>query len=423
MWQQWAADGRLMGEDSHEPVPEMAVEGLQNQPFAARVIWLALRSCPAKPSRRRLERGLQCGESPRGMLVGLVGQRRASDLLERAQRQITSLSQAGIRVLCRTDAEFPALLQTIPDPPQLLFFRGSLDCLAAPTVAIVGARRATRVGLEIAHTLAQRLAALGIVVVSGLALGIDSAAHRGALSGGKRALSGESALSEGESALGGKGALSEKAALSAATEDLSTGCTIAVLGSGLDCLQPATNRGLGRSLVARGGLIISEYLPSQRAAPHHFPERNRLISGLSLGVVVVEASDRSGSLITARLALEQGREVMAVPGSLGHANARGCHRLLKAGAALVEDERDILDALDFLPARIAVTAAPATPPLSDALAQVLAACGPGATGVDEICAHLGRPTMQISALLSELEIEGFVQRVHDGYIRRPFPAS
>ncbi len=326
------------------------------------------------------------------MLVELVGQRRASGLLERAQQQIEHLSQAGIRVLCRTDTEFPALLQTIPDPPQLLFFRGSLACLAAPTVAIVGARRATRVGLEIAHTLAQRLAARGIVVVSGMAIGIDSAAHRGALS--------------------------EKGALSA-------GRSIAVLGSGLDCVQPRVNRGLARSLVAQEGLIISEYLPAQRAAPFHFPERNRLISGVSLGVIVVEAGERSGSLITARLALEQGREVMAVPGSLGHSNARGCHRLLKAGAALVEDERDVFDALDFLPAAAAAAAtiAPAAQQLSDALAQVLIACGPGATGIDEICAHLGQPVMQVSALLSELEVEGFVQRVPDGYIRRPFPPS
>ncbi len=326
------------------------------------------------------------------MLLALVGRGRARGLLERAQQQIESLSQAGIGVLCRTDAEFPALLQTIPDPPHLLFFRGSLACLAAPTVAIVGARRATRVGLEIAHTLAQRLAARGIVVVSGLAIGIDSAAHRGALSV--------------------QGAVS-------------TGRSIAVLGSGLDCVQPLVNRGLARSLVAQEGLIISEYLPAQRAAPFHFPERNRLISGVSLGVIVVEAGERSGSLITARLALEQGREVMAVPGSLGHSNARGCHRLLKAGAALVEDERDVFDALDFLPAAAAAAAtiAPAALQLSDALAQVLTACGPGATGIDEICAHLGQPVMQVSALLSELEVEGFVQRVPDGYIRRPFPPS
>ena len=195
-----------------------------------------------------------------------------------------------------------------------------------------------------------------------------------------------------------------------------------MLGSGLNRVQPATNRGLAQSLVAQGGLVVSEYLPAQRAAPYHFPERNRLISGLSLGVIVVEAGERSGSLITARLALEQGREVMAVPGSLGHSNARGCHRLLKAGAALVEDECDVFDALNFLPA-VATAVAPQAAQLSEALAQVLTACGPGATGVDEICAQLGRPSMQVSALLSELEIEGFVQRVPDGYIRRPFPPS
>ncbi|MCZ6460051.1 MAG: DNA-processing protein DprA [Gammaproteobacteria bacterium] len=377
---------------------QIATEGAREQPVATRAIWLALNACPTKPSRRRLEQALQRGEKPHEMLLELVGQRRASGLLERAQQQIERLSQAGIRVLCRTDTEFPALLQTIPDPPHLLFFRGSLACLAAPTVAIVGARRAPRVGLEIAHTLAQRLAARGIVVVSGLAIGIDSAAHRGALSA--------------------QGALSVQGALSA-------GRSIAVLGSGIDCVQPMVNRGLARSLVAQEGLIISEYLPAQRAAPFHFPERNRLISGVSLGVIVVEAGERSGSLITARLALEQGREVMAVPGSLGHSNARGCHRLLKAGAALVEDERDVFDALDFLPtaAAAAATIAPAAQQLSDALARVLTACGPGATGIDEICAHLGQPVMQVSALLSELEVEGFVQRVPDGYIRRPFPPS
>lgn len=326
------------------------------------------------------------------VLCKVVGQRRSRRLVEAAQQRIEQWAQEGIVVLCEVDEQFPELLTSIPDPPRLLFLRGDLDCLAAPTVAVVGARRGTRLGLEIAHELARRLTARGFVVISGLALGIDSAAHRGALVQGR---------------------------------------TVAVLGSGLNRVQPVTNDRLAQDILARRGLHVSEYLPEVRARPYHFPQRNRLISGLSLGVLVVEAGERSGSLITARLALEQGREVMAVPGSLGHANSKGCHRLIKQGAGLVEDAQDVVDALGVLavtrPAdefsRHPSTAETASRELPRRLQEVCRAIGQGVTSMDEICALLSLPAMAVSAILSELEVEGFVQRVPDGYIRRPFPPN
>jgi len=203
-----------------------------------------------------------------------------------------------------------------------------------------------------------------------------------------------------------------------------------VLGSGLNRVQPVTNARLARDIFAAGGLHVSEYLPTLHARPHHFPERNRLISGLARGVVV-EAGERSGSLITARLALEQGREVMAVPGSLGHGNSKGCHRLTKEGAALVEDAQDVADALGFLTANpgesefAEADTAAGTPgvTLPPRLLEVFRAIGQTTTGIDEICGLMSLPAMAVSAILSELEVEGFVQRVTDGYIRRPFPPS
>lgn len=227
--------------------------------------------------------------------------------LERAARH-------GIEPVPWDDVRYPAALRTIIDPPPLLWIRGRPEALADPAVAIVGSRRASSYGLQVAQRLAGDLATRGIVVVSGLARGADGAAHRGALGSG--------------------------------------GVTAAVLGSGCDVVYPAEHRGLAEEILRRGA-VISELPPGTPPRRPHFPRRNRLISGLSLAIVIVEAAERSGTLITARCGLEQGREVMAVPGNVLSGASSACHALIKDGAKLVEAVDDILEELRIeLPAPI-----------------------------------------------------------------------
>jgi DNA processing protein len=287
----------------------------------------------------------------------------------------------GLSLVSFFDDDFPAHLRHIPDPPLVLYLRGQRGLLDVPGVAVVGARRCTRSGAEVAAVLGADLASVGLTVISGLALGIDSAAHRGALNGASS----------------------------------HTVPATAVLGSGLSEIYPRSNTALAQQLVARGGLLVSEYPPGLPPAKHQFPERNRLISALSLGVVIVEAGERSGSLITARMALEQGREVLAVPGSVVGGRSRGCHRMLKQGAALVESARDVCEALGIDPA--------AQPALSRTvaaeLAPILGAVEARVRGCDEIAHAAGvAPEVAMTRLLM-LELEGFVAQVPGGYILRP----
>jgi DNA processing protein len=254
--------------------------------------------------------------------------------------------------------EYPALLAQISDPPPLLFVAGDPLILEKPQLAMVGSRRASRPGMDTAAAFSRSLAGAGFVITSGLALGIDAAAHQAALDVG--------------------------------------GCTVGVLGTGLENFYPQRNRRLAQAMISQGSAVVSEF--PLDAAPHasNFPRRNRIISGLSLGVLVVEASVASGSLITARLAAEQGREVYAIPGSIHHPGARGCHQLIRDGAALVETVEHILEALrgwQRLP--LASEPVPVTHPLlrlplsSEALAD--------ASG-------WGLP--KVLAALTELEMEG-----------------
>ena len=224
----------------------------------------------------------------------------------RTDRDLERLHALGAHVIGAGDPEMPSRLRAIPDAPAVLFLRGDPGVLSAPQIAIVGSRRATPAGARIARRLAGELAARGLVVTSGLAQGIDAEAHRGALDAGGR--------------------------------------TIAILGSSLDRVYPAGHRSLAARIAGQGALV-SEFPFGTRPMPWNFPWRNRIISGLSLGVLVVEAADRSGSLITARLAGDQGREVFAVPGSILNPLAAGCHRLLRDGAKLVERVEDILEEL------------------------------------------------------------------------------
>jgi len=309
------------------------------------------------------------------------GGERFAESAVRTRQELCARSELGL--VCQSDTGFPELLRCIPDAPLLLYFRGSLEVLEGVAIAIVGARRASRYGLELARSLAEDLAGCGATVSSGLALGIDGAAHRGALAAGGR--------------------------------------TVAVFGSGLDRVAPVSHRQLAEQIRLSGGLLLAEYPPDKTAVPHQFPERNRLISGISAGVLVIEASARSGSLITARLAAEQGREVMAVPGAPGLPNSAGANRLLKAGAALVESAQDVLDALALHLPEASIDARPriGMPPLTSDLADLLDHLDGQPSTVDSLAAVAGLSVQECSMRLTELELGGFVQRVADGYIRRP----
>ncbi len=277
------------------------------------------------------------------------------------------------------DPRYPeALLQTA-DPPTLLYVEGRVELLGADSIAIVGSRNPTAQGLENARAFARHLSRAGLVVVSGLALGVDGAAHEGALEG----------------------------ASAGATE----GGTIAVVGTGLDLVYPASHRDLAHRIAATG-LMVSEFPIGTHSRAENFPIRNRIIAGLARGTLVVEAALRSGSLITARLALEAGREVFAIPGSIHSPQARGCNALLKQGAKLVDSANDILE--EFAVARPAAVRGPAADrPAAEAGRKdpVLAALGFDPIGLDALVARTGMGAAELAARLLELELAGRVARL------------
>ena len=303
-----------------------------------------------------------------GLPASCAEPRRSPAIRERAAAALSWLEQPGHHVLMWDAPDYPALLADLPDAPPLLFVEGDPSLLERPQLAMVGSRRASRPGLDNATAFARSLAGGGFVITSGLALGIDGAAHQGALDVG--------------------------------------GQTIAVLGTGLQRLYPRRHIGLAGRIVDGGGALVSE-LPLD-CAPHasNFPRRNRIISGLSLGVLVVEASPSSGSLITARLAAEQGREVYAIPGSIHHPGARGCHQLIRQGAALVESVDDILQALRGWQQTTAHGQPQSQPerPAHALLDQLIA----GSMTSENLAGAVAQPLAQVLAELTELEIEGLV---------------
>lgn len=276
---------------------------------------------------------------------------------------------------------YPAMLGEIPDPPPLLFVEGDAGVLTHPQIAIVGSRNPSPLGQKLASEFSLALVESGFAVTSGLALGIDAAAHRAALD--------------------------------------AQGFTLAVAGTGLDQVYPRSHRALAEAIVAQGGAIVSEFPTRTPPQAANFPRRNRIISGLSLGVLVVEAALRSGSLITARMAVEQGREVFALPGAVNNPLARGCNALIKQGAKLVETVDDILE--EFAPERLTGKPLPlqtdvAKEPKGECHA-LLKYIAYAPTSVDALVAATGVAPDAIAALLLDLELQGFVAYTDGGYSR------
>jgi DNA processing protein len=285
------------------------------------------------------------------------------------------------------DADYPRLLREIADPPVALYVLGERGALARAQLAIVGSRNASPAGRENAQVFARSLAQAGLAITSGLALGIDGAAHKGALAAG--------------------------------------GTTIAVVGTGLDRVYPSRHRDLAHAIADRGALV-SEFPLGTSPRPENFPIRNRLIAGLSLGTLVVEAALQSGSLITARLALEQGREVFAIPGSIHSPLARGCHALIRQGAKLVETANDVLEELGPLALVALETVAYSTAPsleLSPDAARLLECLGHDPQTMDVLIQRCGLTAGAVSSMLSELEIHGLVAAAPGGRYQRVNPTE
>ena len=287
------------------------------------------------------------------------------------------------QLVCLDTASYPDLLAATPDPPVALFACGDTDLLHLPALAVVGSRNPTHGGRETAESFARHLARHGVAIASGLAAGIDAAAHTGALAGG--------------------------------------GATIAVLGTGPDVIYPANHRTLQADIAAHG-VVVTEYFPGTTARSGQFPARNRIIAGLSLGTLVVEATRRSGSLITARLAGEAGRSVFAIPGSIHNPMARGCHQLIRDGAILVETADDIFTELGPALSSARATATAATPgddnarptpeePADPDYVKVLEAMGFDPISVDALATRTGLTTAELSSMLLIMELEGAVTAV------------
>jgi DNA processing protein len=297
------------------------------------------------------------------------------------QEYLTGLAAAGLRWLGRSSDEFPSRLRAIHDPPPGLFLRGTAPAalLDAPSVAVVGARACSAYGAEVAALLARELAAAGVVVVSGLARGVDAAAHRGAL-------------------------------------EARAAPTVAVLGCGIDRDYPRAHAQLARE-IADGGLVVSEYPPGVEPAPWRFPARNRIVAGLALATVVVEARERSGALITADLALDEGREVLAVPGEITSALSRGSNGLLRIGATPVTSIADVLAAVGIEPPARSASGAP-----SGAAGRLLALIADGAVTADELARRSELPAADLAAALVELELAGLLTHA-DGVYRGVMPQT
>jgi len=363
---------------------------------AALADWLRLTLAPGVGGETQRRLLAAFGPAPaifaagRSAIAGVIGSAAASRLFDSDTQPALAAAlewqQGGSdhHIVVLGDDNYPQALLEIADPPTLLYVRGRLELLNRPALAIVGSRNATPAGERTAEQFAAALAGARLAVVSGLALGIDAAAHRGALA--------------------------------------ASGDTLAFIGTGIDRVYPARNHALATA-IAEQGAIVSEYPLGTPPLPANFPRRNRLIAGIARGVLVVEAAVESGSLITARLAAEQGREVFAIPGSIHSPQARGCHQLLREGAKLVETATDVLEELAWqvqIPPSHATTVATAT---ADADEQrLLAALGHAPCALDALAQGSGLTAERLSVILLQLELAGRVASLPGGrYQRLPEP--
>ena len=303
-----------------------------------------------------------------------------------ARRELSEGARHGAHLICIGSPEYPDLLSQIPDAPPLLWARGAQSVLQKPMIGLVGARNASSLGTRMARTLSADLAEAGYIVVSGLARGIDTCAHLAALSTG----------------------------------------TIGVLAGGVDVIYPAENTALAQDILETGALI-SEQPIGMAPIARHFPARNRIISGLCAGIVIVEAAAKSGSLITARGALDQGRDVMAVPGHPFDARASGSNFLIRDGATLVRSAEDILDALPAIQSEPVAPELPLETPAAQQRSlretanlhrEILNKLGPSPVGEDQLMRDVGRPAAQITPALTSLELSGAIRRAPGGLLAR-----
>lgn len=327
-----------------------------------------------------------------GELAVQLSQEPVKELQALIDQTVHWLKQPGHHIVTLADASYPAALLDLHDAPLLLYANGDLGILQRKGLAIVGARNATQSGQETATDFAHTLATKGWCIISGLASGIDQAAHKGALQAGSQ----------------GAG-------------------TLAVMGTGLDLVYPAVHRDLAHQISAQG-LLLSEFPLGTRALPHHFPRRNRIVAALSKGVLVVEAAKQSGSLITARLAGELGREVFAIPGSIHSPLARGCHALIRQGAKLVESAQDILDELGNAQGDVCrdTPARPGPPShahdsLPEELRPILERIDFAPLTPEQLMRRTGLLATELPAFLAELELAGCIEALPDGRFQRLKP--
>ncbi|WP_448212303.1 DNA-processing protein DprA [Colwellia sp. MEBiC06753] len=355
-------------------------------------LWLALKFVPRLAIKRKLAL-VQAYGLPQ--LFQLSQSQLASTGLNEAQmlaitqpnwqyidQVINQSKQVGSELIYYGHSRYPKLVAELYDPPLVLWVKGDSSLLNEPQIAMVGSRAASYSGREFARQLAFELSQ-ALVITSGMALGIDAACHQGALA--------------------------------------ASGKTIAVVGTGIDTVYPSRHKQLAKSIVDKGGLIVSEFMPGTVAKPGHFPRRNRIISGLSLGTVVVEAEIKSGSLVTARCALEQDREVFAVPGSPLNPMAIGCNELIKQGAKLINSAADIMEELNFFPVSNSTAKEDEKIEKSDKQGllndSLLASVGYEITPVDMVVSRSKLPTDEVLTRLTMLELRGLVSAVPGGYLR------
>lgn len=351
--------------------------------------WLDIHKTPEKILLAAPDRLPKLNSQAKTALLEFQQQGEMSPLAAQGHQVLDSLEKHNAKVICHQQDDYPGLLAQISNPPPLLYVKGDAKLLSMPQVGIVGTRNPTHTGIENTRAFSRYLADGGFTITSGLALGIDGYAHEAALK--------------------------------------AKGNTIAVMGTGIDQIYPQRHQRLADVIVERGGLLVTEFAPGTKPHANHFPRRNRIISGLSLGILVVEAAVKSGSLITARYALEQNREVFAIPGSIHNPQAKGCHALIKDGAQLVESGEDILKQLAGLIRYFAEQQAafnqetlPAenekiVHALTEDEKTLLYSIGYDTLAIDEIIERSGLSSAEASAILLNLELKGIIKQSSWGY--------